>query len=140
MLHCSLIPRHMHHSVTALILNSHDLLTPSIYSAGRASSAVAESSTNPTDHADQHVSQYQESDSATSISTGIIYVASYTMQALGYTYANFKCHVLALLATLCLYLHYFFPKDHLTVVCRTTAEVLVPLRLVCEYYKFTLYV
>ena len=111
MLHCSLIPRHMHHSVTALILNSHDLLTPSINSAGRASSAVAESSTNPTDHADQHVSHYRESNSATSISTGIIiYVASYTMQALGYTYANFTmsctCFASYTVAT-CTYITFF---------------------------------
>ena len=48
-----------------------DLPAASINYAGRTPSAVAESATNPTDHADQHVSQYQESDSAMSSNTGI---------------------------------------------------------------------
>ena len=48
-----------------------DMPAPSINCAGRTSPAVAESATSPTDHADQHVSQYHESDSIPSISTGM---------------------------------------------------------------------
>ena len=58
-------------STLARLLLASDLPAPSINSVGGASSAVVESSTNPTDHADQHVCQYHESDSATSISTGM---------------------------------------------------------------------
>ena len=42
---------------------------PSINYAGRMPPAVAESATNLSDRADQHISQYRESDSATSINT-----------------------------------------------------------------------
>ena len=58
---------------TTLKFYSVDLPASSINCAGRRSPAVAESATSPTDHADQlqHVNQYHESDSATSISTGM---------------------------------------------------------------------
>ena len=58
------------------------------------SPAVAESAT---DHADQHVSQYHESDSATSISNGM-YIASYN-------YANFYNHSYILTCILLLWCH-----------------------------------
>ena len=62
---------YLKYSLSLPLSYSSDLPAPSTNCAGRTSPAVAESATSPTDHSDQHINQYHESDSATSISTGI---------------------------------------------------------------------